>query len=400
MSNRWIARALALAMLVLALACGAAGAESFGDTPTASVTLGRGESYKIDTSAILLGEGQKLEYKTSDKKIVSVNAEGVVTALKKGSAVVAVGYDQTLLALLKVSVTVAPKRVRLSDEMAVLSVGDTVQLTAKLTKESASALTYASGNPAVAAVDAQGKVTALSGGKTTVTVETYNGKMDSCDIYVLGGKAPTTLKLNVSDLVIQVGETFKLEPAVDEGSDALYRFASMNKKVARVSAEGVVTGARVGETVVAVRTHNGLTQMLNVTVKPRLKDVYGCLTNDAGDYLKYARALKLVRDLSAGEGAVAGRSDEVALVMTPNSCQVALNAVDNPRYCVQGVDVSMPVETAAAKLIARGWAQTGVKTEGAVEQRAFTKGGDTTHTVVIATANGTAIQGLLAVWTW
>ena len=86
--------------------------------------------------------------------------------------------------------------------------------------------------------------------------------------------------------------------------------------------------------------------------------------------------------------------------MTANSCAVALNAVANPGYCIQGIDVTMTPENAAAKLIANGWALTGTKAADGVEQRAFTKGGDSDRFIAIATADGTSIQSILAQWTW
>ena len=402
MKNRWFALVLALTLLVAALG-GAAVAEAENPlaTPTAKVALGVGESWKIDVSSLLAPEGQVLQYKTSDKKIATVDADGVVTALKKGSATVAIGYDQTLLGLCKVAVVAAPKKVALSPKVVVLSAGDTKELSAKLSKDSASALTFASSNEAVATVDADGKITAVAGGKATITAQTFNDKAAECVVYVLGGKAPTTLSLNVSDVTIQVGETFQLTPSVDEGSDAYYKYASQNKKIARVGNDGVITGVKKGATTVAVKTHNGLTQTVQVTVKARLKDVYGCLTNDPKDFLKAAKKLKLSPDVDATDNAtVVFSDDELALAMTAGSCQISLRAGSNPRYCVQGIDVSMTPQSAAAKLIAAGWAMTGSKSSDGVEQRAFTKGGDTTHYIVIATADGTAIQGITAQWAW
>lgn len=400
MKRRWIASVLALALLLTALA-GAAVAEGFGATPTSSVTLGLGETLKLDTSSLLINDGQALKFKTSDKKIATVDAEGVITARKKGKATIAVGYDQTLLALCKVTVTAAPKKVALSARNIVLSAGDTSQLQAAVPKGSASALTFTSGNEAVATVDAEGNVTAVAGGKTTVTVSTYNDKTAECNVYVLGGKAPTTLSLNTSAVIIQVGETFKLAPSVDEGSDAYYKFASQDKKIARVNGDGEITGVKPGVTSVAVLTHNGLRQNVGVTVKPRLKEVYGCLTNEPTTYLKYAKKLKLRRDTAAGDGEkVVCRDGELTLSLSASECQVALGSVNDPRYCIQGIDVSMTPEVAAAKLIAAGWAMTGSKTTDGVEQRAFTKGGDTTHFVAISTSDGQTIQGILAQWNW
>jgi len=398
MRRYWIAL-LALALLAMSLT-GAAVAEGFDATPTSSVKLGVGETWKIDTSTLLVAEGQTLKFKTSDKKVAVVSAQGEITALKKGRATIAVGYDTTLLAVCKVTVAQAPKKVKLSAKNVVLSVGDTRELKAALPKKTASALTFTSSNEAVATVDAFGKVTAVSGGKATVTVKTFNDKTAECTVYVLGGKAPTTLSLNVPSVTVQVGETFKLAPSVDEGSDAYYRFASQNRKIARVDAEGVITGVRKGTTTVVVGTHNGLTQTVTVTVRSRLKELYGALTNDPQAYLRYARSLKLRRDTAAPTGSVVCRNEELALAMTANSCTVTLSPAVTPRYCIQGIDVTMTPEAAAAKLIANGWALTGTKSSDGVEQRAFTKDGDTTHFVAIATVDGATIQGILAQWSW
>ena len=400
MKYRWIARVLALALLMACVSGFAGLAEGFGQTPSTSVKLGRGETCQFDTSAILATEGTVLKYKSSDPRVARVDGEGVITAMRKGKATVAVGYDSTLLGLCHVTVVAAPKRVTLSDESVVLSVGDVKELAAKLTKGSASALSFTSSNEGVATVDGEGRVSALAGGKTTITVDTFNGKSAQCAVYVLGGKAPTTLSLNVPVVDIQVGETFRLVPSVDEGSDAFYKFASQSRRIATVNAEGLITGVRRGSTSVAVRTHNGLLQAVEVNVKARLKDAYGCLTNDPATFTQFTRKLELVRDDDAPSGAVLCRDGELALTMTSSSCTVAVAATANPRYCVAGIDVTMTPENAAAKLVANGWALTATKVSDGVAQRAFTRPDDEARTIVIATADGATIQGIMAQWSW
>ena len=402
MKYRWIARVVALALLMASVMgiSVVAGAESFGQTPSSSVKLGRGETCKFDISAIAVTAGQALKYKSDNTRVATVDADGVITALRKGKATIAVGFDKTLLGVCHVTVVAAPKRVSLSDDSAVLSVGDVKELAVKLSGGSASALTFASSNEKVATVDAEGRVTALAGGKATITVTTYNDRTATCAVYVLGGKAPTTLSLNVPVVDIQVGESFKLSPSVDEGSDAFYKYASQNRKIATVNAEGVITGVRKGSTSVAVKTHNGLIQAVEVNVKARLKDVYGSLTNDPATYALYAQKLGLERDEDAPAGTVVCRDGELALSMTSSSCTVAVASVLSPRYCIEGIDTSMTPEVAAAKLIANGWALTGNKTSDGVEQRAFTRAGDETHFIAIPTADGATIQGILAQWNW
>ncbi len=400
MKYRWIARIVALALLMASLTGYAGVAEGFGQTPSTSVKLGRGETCKFDISTIAAAAGQTLKYRSNNTKVATVAADGTITALRKGKATIGVGYDSTLLGVCHVTVVNSPKRVKLSEVSTVLSVGDVKTLATRLSDGSASALTFTSSNEKVATVDGDGNVTAIAGGKATITVKTYNDRTAECAVYVLGGKAPTTLSLNVPVVDIQVGETFKLSPSVDAGSDAFYKYASQNRRIATVNAEGMITGVRRGSTSVAVRTHNGLIQAVEVNVKARLKDVYGSLTNDPATYALYAQKLGLERDEDAPAGTVACRDGELVLSMTSSSCTVAVAAILNPRYCIEGIDTAMTPEVAAAKLIANGWALTGNKTSDGVEQRAFTRAGDETRFIAIATADGATIQGILAQWNW
>lgn len=400
MKYRWIARIVALALLMASLTGYAGVAEGFGQTPSTSVKLGRGETCKFDISTIAAAAGQTLKYRSNNTKVATVAADGTITALRKGKATIGVGYDSTLLGVCHVTVVNSPKRVKLSEVSTVLSVGDVKTLATRLSDGSASALTFTSSNEKVATVDGDGNVTAIAGGKATITVKTYNDRTAECAVYVLGGKAPTTLSLNVPVVDIQVGETFKLSPSVDAGSDAFYKYASQNRRIATVNAEGMITGVRRGSTSVAVRTHNGLIQAVEVNVKARLKDVYGSLTNDPATYALYVQKLGLERDEDAPAGTVACRDGELVLSMTSSSCTVAVAAILNPRYCIEGIDTAMTPEVAAAKLIANGWALTGNKTSDGVEQRAFTRAGDETRFIAIATADGATIQGILAQWNW
>lgn len=400
MKRRSIALVLALALLtaLLPVAC----LSEADETPAVSLKLGLGETYKIDASLIAGAEGHSLIYKSSNDKYVAVSADGTITAKKRGKTVrIGVGYDNTLLALYKVSVQGAPKSVKLSQKNAALSVGDTLILTASLPKKTASAITYSTANAGVATVDDEGVVTAVGGGKTTITATTFNNRSASCTVYVLAGKAPTQLSLNVSSVSIQPGEEFKLTPSVDEGSDAFYRFSSMNRKIATVSSDGVIRGVKKGATDVTVVTHNGLSQTVSVNVTSRRIDVYGALTKDPETFVRNARKLKLEKDaVSSDESAVAYYNSEMAMVMNANSCRIALNATMTPRYCVQGVDTSMTPEEAVAKLVADGWSLTQTKTSDGVEQRTFTRGDDASHSVTLATADNTSLRGIACALVW
>lgn len=396
MKNRTIAVLMALVLALAALLPAVAAAEPV----VLTLTLGAKETYQINTASITGAEGKQLVFATSNKKVATVSSDGLITAKKKGTAKIAVGYDDTALAVCTVTVLGAPKKITFPEKSYVINAGDTQQLTPTLPKKTASnVITFASGNPAVATVDAAGKVTGVASGTAVITATTFNGKSAQCGIAVLSGKAPEKLSLNTDVVSIQKKETFKITPSVEEGADAVYYYATSNKKIATVSDDGVITGKKAGTCTVAVKTHNGLTANVTVVVKGKLTDIYGSLTNAPKKFLKNAKKLKMKQDKTAASGTVMYYNDQAALIMTANVCQVSLNPTTKPKYCIAALDCTMTAEQAATKLVANGWALADTKTTDGIMIRSFTKGADTTHYISIS-ADGNDIRSIDAYYTW
>lgn len=396
MKNRLVATLMLLALVLAALLP----ATALAEPAVFELTLGVKEKYQINTSAISGAEGHQLVFATSNKKVATVSADGVITAKRKGTAKIAVGYDDVALAVCTVTVQAAPKKLTLSAKNMVLYLGESGQLTTTLPKNTASTIAFESSDPAVATVDGSGKVTSVSGGHAIITASTFNGKKASCALVVLTGKAPATVSAGVEGLSLQVKETFQLTPVLDEGAQAMYSYATSNRKVATVSSDGVVTAKKKGTTKITITTHNGLTATVTVLVKGKLTDVYGSLTNAPKTFLKNVKKLKLKKDKTGDDStSVMYYNDQLALIMTANSCQVSLSPTTKPKYSILGIDATIPAEQAAAKLVAAGWALADTKTVDGISVAAFTKGGDTTHPISIS-ADGSAIRSIDAFWTW
>lgn len=398
MKNRLIA-ALLLTALVLAVLLPVSAAAEY---VTIELKLGKKETFQIDASTIPGSDGKQLLYATSNKKVATVDSSGLITAKNTGKATIAVGYgDNTVLAVYMLKVRNVPGWVKLSDKKIVLTAGDSEQLTVKLPNKTASTIQYKSKDEAIATVDANGKVTGVAAGTTTVVAKTCNGKTAKCEVMVLGGKAPTDLKLNVSSVSIQRKEKFKLMPTVEDGAETVYAFTSSKKKIATVSKGGVITGKKRGTAKVTVVTHNGLSKTVPVLVKDKLTETYGMLTNSSKKYLKNVRQLKLKKDKNPEEGTVMYYKGTLSYIMTKNSCQVSLSPSSNnkPKYGIKGLDCTMTAEQAITTLLGKGWTLSGTKTVDGNEVRAFTKGGDTTRYITI-TSDGSDIRSIDAYYTW
>lgn len=128
---------------------------------------------------------------------------------------------------------------------------------------------WSSEDPTVAKVDTDGKVTAVSGGTTKISVE-VDGKTGSmivrCDF---AGSLENGYALNRTDVTIKVGEEFRLslmdaEQKRIEGAT----YTTSNASVCTVSDKGIVTGTGKGTTNVIV-TYEGVDYTCIVRVKEK-----------------------------------------------------------------------------------------------------------------------------------
>ena len=121
-----------------------------------------------------------ITWTSSDEAVATVDAEGVVSAVGKGSCTIR-AEAEGISAKTDVTVTVAPTGITLAQSSGILTVGGSTALTVYTVPEEAEAadpaqLTYTSSNESVAAVSEDGTITAKSAGSAVITV-TYQGSM-------------------------------------------------------------------------------------------------------------------------------------------------------------------------------------------------------------------------------
>ncbi|MBM4281579.1 MAG: hypothetical protein FJ137_12740 [Deltaproteobacteria bacterium] len=134
-------------------------------------------------------------------------------------------------------------------------------------------VTWASADPAVAAVDAQGLVKPIGSGKTTITA-TIEERTATATVDVLLTKAIRLPSLAAVVLVGKPSEAYavaftneKGEPITPDASVGKVTWKTENPAVATVSDEGVVTGLTPGSTTLTVATKE-LKAEMTVTVNP------------------------------------------------------------------------------------------------------------------------------------
>lgn len=233
------------------------------------VALEVGESFSIAGRAEVLPENatERAEsYASSDERVATVSAEGVVTACGIGTTTITVTVDGVSASFLLTGSQYVPvTSVTLPEEWrqgVSLEVGQTLDIARKATvmPENATNRTesYASSDEGVAEVSAEGVVTALAAGQTTVSVTVDGQKADLLltvvpvpvaleKIEIEGGANATQ---GTASVVLSQTATFdlasrlKLSPA-DQNEGVKY-VAYGSEDIATIDENGIVTCKGVG----------------------------------------------------------------------------------------------------------------------------------------------------------
>ncbi len=206
-------------------------------------------------------------WSSSNSSIVTVSKKGVVTALKTGKAKITVKTDNGKSASATITVKPAPTKVRLSKTKATLGVKEKLTLKATVSPSKAyTTLTWKSSDKAIAAVSKQGVVTPKKPGTAVITVTTANGKTAKATVTVKA--APKKVTLNKSGTVeLKKGNKLKLKATLPRNTASALTWTSSKPKVASVDQKGNVRALKKGTAVITVKTFNGKTAKVTVTVK-------------------------------------------------------------------------------------------------------------------------------------
>ena len=159
--------------------------------PAKQLTLKKGKSFTLKTKVTVTGKiSKKVAYKSSNKKVATVNAKGKITAKKKGTATITVysKTDKKKTCKIKVTVGTPVTKVKLNKTKANLNIGKTLTLKTILSpkKPSNKGIIWKSSNTKVATVTSKGVVKAKKAGTVTITATAKDGsgKKASCKITV------------------------------------------------------------------------------------------------------------------------------------------------------------------------------------------------------------------------
>lgn len=228
-------------------------------------------------------------YNSSTMRLLSVNAQGkLVFAKASGSylpanqAYLQVDADAPAELIVMTeeeynSQSVPVSAITLNSTSQTLNIGDSFQLDATVSPSDATdaSLTWSSSNNAVATVDANGLVTAVAEGTTTIKASANDGSGVSATCMITVEKVVVLVGEIVLDQTVaelEVGNTLQLTASVlpADADDATVTWSTSDETLATVNASGLVEALAVGEVVITATANDesGVSASCTITIKP------------------------------------------------------------------------------------------------------------------------------------
>ena len=181
-------------------------------------TITKGKTLKLKVK----GSKKKVKWTRSKKKIATVNKKGKVTAKKAGKTTITAKIGKKKY---RCKLTVKNPVTKLSKVSLTLNQGDTYRLKATSNGKSKT-VSWKSNAPSIAAVDANGLVTAKKAGTSKITAK-MNGISKSCTVKVYD---PAGSKSNPIPMTTQALSTSRLNVTLTELQQGKNAVAYLNEK--------------------------------------------------------------------------------------------------------------------------------------------------------------------------
>ena len=232
-----------------------------------------------------------------------------------------------------------------------LAIGSSYQLQAKVLPENATdkKITYTSNNPAVASVNEEGVITALSAGSAKITITASNDISKEINVTVTAVSVTDIVfdpALPGNPLLLSVGGNCPIHAKVqpENATDKNLTYTSDNEGVAAVDAGGLIIGKAVGSAKITIKASNGVSKEITVTVTTTHIPVTGIAltsgetaisvenrsTRQIGAYAVPENATNKNLTYSSEDETIASVNDE-GVITTHNegTVNITITAVDN-----------------------------------------------------------------------
>ena len=259
--------ALSLGLALILIFTGSVGALALSqknvqlDTSLALIDLADGDTFQLTGKVLPDGASQKMVWHSSNKSVATVSSDGLVTALRVGSASIGARpatKSAWTKATVKVTDSLSPTGITLNVPSLNLRIGSTYKLTATVVPDTAiQTLAWVSGKSSVASVSSEGLVTAKREGTAVIRAASTRNSAIVRRIVVKVKRLPMPAKLTITPATttLRLDDTLQLSYTVSPtAADPSVHWSISDRAVATVDQTGLVTPKKAGSVRIRVRS--------------------------------------------------------------------------------------------------------------------------------------------------
>lgn len=266
--------AFVLLVGILLLAPMRAGVEDMLKTNIEEAQMAMGESL-IVRYELYAETAQTVVYTSDDPSVASVDQLGNVTAVSPGKTYIRLQAQGGARAEVRIDVTGVPVTFfDLNTDLLELDKGEVSGLSCVFNNGvSDTRVEWMSADPAIAKVDAAGRISAVGAGETYVVATTPGGHSAAATVRVR--VRGTAVQITPENLKVGVGASFPLSVRYlpEDATERVASWQSNNPDVLSIDRDGVIRAVSVGTAKVTVNTDNGLSGYTMITVESAAKDL-------------------------------------------------------------------------------------------------------------------------------
>ena len=227
--------------------------------PSNTLTLKVGKTFTLKTNTT----SGNLKFSTSNKKIVTVSSAGKIKAVKKGSANITISLKSNakIKKVVKVTVGQPATRVKVNKSALTIKKGRSAVIKATVGPNTTSnkKVIWKSSNSKIAKVSVSGRVTAVRGGRATITAIAADGSGKKAICRVTVRASVSSISFSKTNGKMYVGRMMQLSPVIKpaDATNKKCAWSSSNDKVAVVNSAGNVYAAATGTAVITAKATDG-----------------------------------------------------------------------------------------------------------------------------------------------
>lgn len=237
--------------------------------PESPLELATGETAALELGLLYDGETPEnakpdVTYTSSDEAVATVAEDGTVTAVAEGEATITATTGD-LSATQTVVVSIPVESLTVEDIALHMDDGETALVYTVTPEDFSGELTFAVADEAIAAVSADGKITPVAEGETTVTVTAPNGVNATAAVDVWSG--PRELALTAGRTEVTKGSGTQISVTDEQGNTVdgeTLLWSSSDENVAAVTS-GWVDVVGTGSVTITASNEHGVSASIDLT---------------------------------------------------------------------------------------------------------------------------------------